>query len=166
MQNTNKFESEIEICKMGFVLTYKNKYTIKDQYKADISNKFIGFSIDGRATWQYSMDAKAQNIPVNCSIYCSDDVVFVSINGIGHGTLENFNKTTTEIDLALRAGATIITDNSINANRAYNKHAFGESGLRAYLQQNYPNAKETDLGIKPYSIWTLTTILNEENKLH
>lgn len=151
---------------MSFILTYKNKYTIKDQYKADISNKFIGFSVTGRATWQYSIDAKAQNILVNCGIYYNDDLVFVSINGIGHGTLENFNKTTTEIDLALQAGATIITDNSINANRAYNKHAFGESGLRDYLQQTYPNVKEIDLGIKPYSMWTLTAILNEENKLH
>lgn len=151
---------------MGFILTFKNRYTIKDQHKADIANKFIGFSVVGRATWQYSLDAKAQNIPVNCGNYYSDDFVFVSINGIGHGTLENFNKTTTEIDLALQAGAIIIIDNSINANRAYNKHAFGESGLRAYLQQNYPNVKETDLGIKPYSMWKLITILNGGNKLH
>lgn len=140
---------------MGFNLTYKNRYTTKDQYKADECNKFIGFSVEGRATWQYAKDAEAQNIPVNCGLYSNLDLVFVSINGKGYGTPENFGKTIKEIALALQAGATIITDNQINAERKYNNHAFGESGLRNFLMIKYKSIKKLDMKPLPYTTWKL-----------
>ncbi|NEW81267.1 MAG: hypothetical protein GZ094_02725 [Mariniphaga sp.] len=140
---------------MGFKLTYKNRYTTKDQYKAHVCNKFIGFSVAGRATWQYAEDAKAQNLPVNSGQYCESDIVFVSINGKGYGTSENFENAIKEIDLALKAGATIITDNQINAERKYNNHAFGEIGLRNFLMIKYKSIKKLDMKPLPYTTWKL-----------
>lgn len=152
---------------MSFRLTHIHKlYTRKDQYKADVANKYIGFSVEGkgRATEHYANDAASQNIPVNCGNYCSNDVVFVSINGIKYGTVENFNKTITEIDKALQAGAKIITDNASNAFRTYNNHVYGESGLRAYLLQAYSNIEEVDMNPVPYSIWQLKNIVENGSK--
>lgn len=142
---------------MGFQLTYKNHYTIKDQNKATIANKYIGFSVcgKGRATEQYAIDAANQNIPINCGSYTPEDVVFVSVNGGTYGTATNFNKTLAEIDLALQAGAIIITDNSTNAYRKYNNVNFGEGGLRNYLQDTYRHIEEHEIEEASYSIWRL-----------
>lgn len=144
---------------MGFLLTYKNQYTLKDQNKAAIANKFIGFSVPGkgRATEQYSKDAANQNIPVNCGFYESTDIVFVSVNGGGYCTDTNFYKTLAEIALALKAGASIITDNAKNAFRNYNNHAFGEGGLRIHLHETYRHILEQEIKEFQYSIWRLTT---------
>jgi hypothetical protein len=144
---------------MSFKLSYvKSSYTNKDQLKAAVSNKFIGFSVQGhgRATEDYMNDAIKQNIPVNCGKYNSADIVFVSINGIGYGIQENFDKTTTEVDIVLQSGATIITDNAVNAYRFYNNHIYGESGLRSYLLKTHPSITEMDMNPKPYSMWKLT----------
>lgn len=140
---------------MGFQLTFKNHYTTKDQNKATVANKFIGYSVNGckRATEQYAIDAANQNIRVNCGEYTSDDIVFVSVNGGEYGTATNFGKTVAEIDLALQAGASIITDNATNAHRKYNNREFGEGGLRKYLLNTYPQIAEEGKG--SYSIWRL-----------
>lgn len=139
---------------MPFILTSKNTpYTAKDQEKANIATKYIGFSVLGknRATELYYLDALAQNIPVNIGSYSKDDVVFVSINGKGYGCLENFNKTITEITIALQNSATIIIDNTEHAQRTYNNFEFGEQGIRNYLKSKYPsiNVKEE----KYFSRW-------------
>lgn len=141
---------------MGFQLTFKNHYTTKDQNKATVANKFIGYSVNGckRATEQYAIDAANQNIRVNCGEYTSDDIVFVSVNGGEYGTATNFGKTVAEIDLALQAGASIITDNATNAHRKYNNREFGEGGLRKYLLTNHLTIKECE--IDSYSIWVLS----------
>ena len=141
---------------MGFQLTFKNHYTTKDQNKATVANKFIGYSVNGckRATEQYAIDAANQNIPINCGEYTSHDIVFVSVNGGEYGTATNFQKTVAEIDLALQAGASIITDNATNAHRKYNNREFGEGGLRRHLLTTYPPIKECEF--ESYSIWVLS----------
>ncbi len=153
---------------MGFLLTYKNKHTLKDQSKAYIATKFIGFSVTGkgRATEQYGIDASKQNIPVNCGIYAPDDLVFVSINGGGYGTRINFYKTLAEIDLVLQAGASIITDTASNAHRNYNNHAFGESGLRIHLRESYRYIEEHEVKESCYTIWKLATSYNQLSYLN
>ncbi len=153
---------------MGFQLTHKNRYTAKDQNKATIANKYIGFSVSGkgRATEQYAIDAATQNIPVNCGTYTASDVVFVSLNGVGYGTAANFYKTLAEIDVALQAGASIITDNATNAYRNYNNHAFSEAGLRMHLRKTYRHIEEIQKQEMPYSIWKLTNAFRKLSHLN
>lgn len=93
--------------KVGFTLRGKNKYTPKDQKKADKATAFIGAGVAGSSTASYVEDAIKGGIPVNSGKYTADDVVFVSTNGKRSGRIP---ADLVEIGKAVAAGATILTD--------------------------------------------------------
>ena len=93
--------------KVGFTLRGKNKYTPKDQKKADKATAFIGAGVAGSSTASYVEDAIKEGIPVNSGKYTADDVVFVSTNGKRSGRIP---ADLVEIGKAVAAGATILTD--------------------------------------------------------
>ena len=89
-------------------------YSAKDQIKADKANKFIGQGSPRSSTAAY---AKAFGAKANVGEYTTADRVFVSAEGARAG-----RKTVDMVELqkALDAGATILTDDAANRNRPYN----------------------------------------------
>ena len=108
-------------------LPYKNHYTEKDQLKADICNKFIGRGSERSSTNAY---AKAYGDRANCGEYNKDDVVFVSAEGDRQGALTPYWD---ELDLAIEAQVTFITDPPWHRARNYNS---GERLVASYLKLN------------------------------
>lgn len=105
-------------------LTVTSPYTSKDQRKADMANKFIGRGSPRSSTAQY---AKDYGDMANCGIYSKADIVFVSAEGGRTGRLDpDFE----ELQRALDAGATIITDTPQHRSRPYN---VGERQVVQYL---------------------------------
>ena len=79
--------------------------------KGSLSNKFIGYGLEGSSTAEY---AKQAGDKANVGAYSQDDVVFVSINGKrGDETKrhELQDKTIAEALNALKAGAILVSDN-------------------------------------------------------
>ena len=109
-------------------LTTKTKHGFKDQKKADQANKFIGRGSANSSTNQYRKDYGDM---ANCGVYNEDeDIVFISAEGNRTGRIDpDFN----EINLAIKAKVTILTDNPYNRNRSYNK---GERQVAEYLQEH------------------------------
>ena len=107
------------------VLPRTSPYTAKDQAKSDKANKFIGRGSAASSTAAY---AKAWGVRANSGAYEATDTVFVSVEGArtGRKVLD-----TEELQRALDAGATIITDDAANRGRSYN---VGERTLAAYLK--------------------------------
>lgn len=108
-------------------LTTKNKYGEKDQAKADLATKFIGQGSETSSTNQYAQDFGDK---ANTGTYTADDTVFVSAEGARNNRIEpNY----TELDKAIQAGATFITDDQANRERPYN---VGEREVAKYLTDN------------------------------
>ena len=105
----------------------KNKYFAKDQAKADKANKFIGQGSENSSTNQYRIDYKEN---ANTGVYDSSDVVFTSAEGNRRGRkLPNYK----EIQKAIDAGVTFITDTLEHRERPYN---IGEREVADYLSKN------------------------------
>lgn len=109
-------------------LPFKNQYTAKDQEKSDKATKYIGFGVEGSSTENYR---KSWGLFANSSQYSKDDKVFVSVNGNTKNrvTIQD-GKFKKELDLAIDAGVTFISDNAEHRNRPYN---IGERELVEYL---------------------------------
>lgn len=111
------------------------RYTAKDQAKSDLANKFIGRGSPESSTEAYR---QAWDTRANTGTYSPEDVVFVSAEGKRTGRIEpDF----TEIDKAMKAGATIVTDKPADRNRPYN---VGEREVATHLiQRGYVEEGET-----------------------
>ena len=121
-------------------LTIRNSFGYKDQMKADIANKFIGRGSAASSTNQYAKDFKDM---ANTGHYVSSDVVFISAEGNRTGRLVvDFD----EIRKAVSAGATLVTDNPYNRNRAYNT---GERDVANFLKTH----GYTECPLTNYSTW-------------
>lgn len=114
----------------GFKLSPRGPFTPKDQLKADRATAFIGRGSATSSTNSYANDARAAGIPVNPGKYSASDVVFVSAEGARTGRLDPDLK---EIDRAMSAGATIITDPSDSA-AMKRDHNVGERAVMAHLK--------------------------------
>ncbi|UNU73304.1 hypothetical protein LU293_09615 [Moraxella nasovis] len=109
-------------------LTGKSPYLAKDQAKSDIANKFIGFGAKGSSTDVYRQDWGNK---ANTGSYTSTDKVFVSINGKRPNRI-GVEAYKAELDLAIQAGAVLITDKAYDRNRPFN---VGEREVAEYLNQ-------------------------------
>ena len=117
---------------VGFKLTPRGPFTPKDQLKADQATAFIGRGSADSATNSYANDARAAGIPMNAGKYSASDVVFVSAEGVRTGRLDPDLK---EIDRAISAGATIITDPSDSV-AMRRRHNVGERAVKAHLEKS------------------------------
>lgn len=149
-------------------LTPKSKYAYKDQYKADISNKMIGFGGKTSSTNKYSQDFGKQ---ANSGNYSPEDKVFVSVQG-GNSkeATSNLERTKEEVRVAAESGATFVTDNPSHAKRSYNIKGEGElarfleedmgyEGKPAYSPENKPDGMlDTDIP----TVWSKAEPVEEE----
>ena len=104
-----------------------NRFLSKDKAKWAKANKFIGRGSPGSSTQAYA-DGLGPKW-ANTGSYTSTDVVFISAEGNRYNRLD-FDKA--ELDKALNAGATIITD-SVDTGRR-RSHNVGEREVADYLQ--------------------------------
>jgi len=117
-------------------LTVTSAYTAKDQLKADQANKFIGRGSARSSTNQYEID---YGDLANTGNYTSADKVFISAEGNRSGRITpDFD----EILKAVKARATIITDNLYNRSRTYN---IGEREVAEFISSH--GYKEAPSGI-------------------
>lgn len=107
-------------------LTGTSPYLAKDQIKANTATKFIGQGSPRSSTNRYRQDFGQL---ANTGAYTSEDRVFVSVEGNRAGRLD---PPWQELDLAVEAGVTFITDNQYARNRSYN---IGERQVAKYLSQ-------------------------------
>ena len=106
----------------------KNLYLKKDQAKSDKANKFIGRGSAESSTARYLLDWQTQAPGMaNSGKYSKTDVVFVSAEGQRKGRIAPDFK---ELTLAIKAGATIITDIQKTRDTKYN---LGEKQVAAHL---------------------------------
>lgn len=104
-----------------------NPYFKKDLQKAVNATKFIGRGSIASSTNKYMLAAGKL---ANCSLYDSNDIIFVSVEGQRMGRLEpDFE----ELNLAIEAKATFIMDTEADRNRPYN---MGERQVAAYLKKH------------------------------
>lgn len=103
-----------------------NRYLPKDQAKAAKANKFIGQGAEGSSTAKYAEALTAQGV-ANTGNYTTDDVVFISANGNRSNRMP-FDQA--EVQLAVEAGATLITDTAADRARGFNT---GEREVAAFL---------------------------------
>lgn len=106
-------------------LTVTGPYTVKDQLKADVSNKFIGRGSASSSTAQYARDYGPM---ANTRSYTSEDVVFISAEGNRPGRI-GINKA--EIELAAECGVMFMTDGDLDRRRPYN---IGEREVQRFLK--------------------------------
>ena len=122
---TTTTTTEAGTSRTGVVLSGTGKHVTKDQDKADQATKFIGRGSKRSSTARYAADFGEL---ANSGNYTSDDVVFISAEGDRGGRVEpDFN----EIDLAIEAGASFITDVEAQRNTSFNK--VGEGKVAEYL---------------------------------
>lgn len=120
-------------------------YTAKDQVKANRANKFIGRGSLRSSTHAYAV---ALGSLANSGVYVHTDYVFVSAEGARSGRL---TPDYAEIDRAIAAGATFVTDNKPNRERAYN---VGEREVAAYLTAHgYDPLRYDEWGYPPFELW-------------
>lgn len=112
---------------VGFKLTTTGQYTSKDQLKADKATKFIGEGAANSSTAQYAKDAGDK---ANTGKYTKNDVVFISVNG---ARANRQAPNLVEIQKAIDAGATILTDKLSDRERSFN---VGEREVAAHLTKN------------------------------
>jgi len=105
----------------------KTRYFEKDNAKAARASKFIGRGSLNSSTRAY---AKACGARANCGVYSCSDTVMISAEGARRG---RFNPDFAEIQLAMGAGALILTDIPADRERAYN---VGERQVANYLARN------------------------------
>lgn len=110
----------------GVVLTGKSPYLAKDQTKADKATKFIGRGSEASSTAQYAKDFGNK---ANSGVYTAADRVFVSAEGNREGRV---NPDRAELDKAVAAGVTFITDAEADRKRLYN---VGERQVAKYLTE-------------------------------
>ena len=131
----------------------------KDQAKSDKANKFIGFGSPNSFTDLY---AKAWDDKANVGTYTKTDVVFVSINGNRKDRV-GIDAYTQELDKAIEAGATFITDTK--AYREGSKFNIGERELASYLEsKGYTEANENGVWTKNTDTVTEDTIDSNQAK--
>ena len=107
-------------------LPIKGQYGAKDQAKANICNKYIGFGVAGSSTDNYRI---AYGKEANTGEY-HQDIVFVSVNGGGREVpLEMYKE---QLILAKENDCTIVCDNEYHRNRSYNT---GERLIYALLME-------------------------------
>jgi len=112
-------------------------YSKKDAAKASMATQFIGEGGEGTSTKAYQeiYDDKA-----NTGTYEKGDAVFISVNGGNSKTKVNALKdgklagVYENIDKAMAAGATLITDTEKHRNRSYNQP--GEGAIAKYIQNS------------------------------
>lgn len=108
-------------------LVGSSPYLGKDQRKADRANKFIGRGSARSSTNSYRQCFGAL---ANCGVYTSSDKVFVSAEGMRSNRL---NLDYDELQRAVNARATFITDGPIDRARSYN---IGERDVASFLKLN------------------------------
>ena len=125
------------------ILSVSGRFTAKDQLKADIATRFIGRGSPHSSTNRYAADFGPL---ANSGSYKPSDRVFVSVEGNRLGRLK-FDAS--EIDKAVAASASFVTDNDYHTNRSYN---IGERELAAYLlSKGYSKNKFAN-----YNLWLKT----------
>ena len=112
---------------MAVTLTGNSPYLAKDQRKADIATKFIGRGSNASSTARYALCFGAL---ANCGSYDKKDVVFVSAEGNRGGRIPADLE---ELQHAIDAGATIVTDSIHDRMRPYN---VGEREVAQYLNRH------------------------------
>ena len=104
----------------GFKLSIDKKG--KDQGKADLANRFIGYGVKGTSTYQYEQDAKKAGIPINYEgVIDENTIAFVSVNGNNKASENAIYETIENAREVLENGGTIIMDSTSDANRSWNK---------------------------------------------
>lgn len=104
-----------------------NPYFSKDLKKAEKANKFIGRGSSVSSTNKYMV---AAGDLANCGLYTSEDIVFVSSEGMRKGRLQpNFE----ELAKAVNAKVTFVMDDDYNRNRPYN---LGERQVAEFLEKS------------------------------
>jgi len=122
------------------------KYIEKDIKKFSICNKLISRGTSGSSSDLYTKGMYL-NIPkenINCRDYNKNDIVGISVNGNRPNRI-SFDKEL--VDLAIKAGSTIVIDNQKNRLRQYN---VGEREIEKYLIKNNYECVEDD---EVRSIW-------------
>ena len=126
------------------VVPNKKPDMLKAVSKASISTKYIGYW--DWSTWMYREQVWRY---ANTWRYTSDDIVFTSINW--SVTLDNFNKTITEVSKAIDSWATILTDNAeYTAKSSYNKW---EKQLREFLSSKWIDYSEVNIDWQVIWVW-------------
>jgi hypothetical protein len=92
----------------------RSEYFDKDMVKAGMCNKFIGRGSSRSSTEAYR---KAAGTLANTGNYSADDWVFISAEGARVGRKDPDYD---EIELAMKANATIVVDDDKNRKRKYN----------------------------------------------
>lgn len=111
---------------MNIKLPNTSPWHHKDQAKADICTKFIGRGSSRSSTAAYAL---AFGELANCGSYSEDDIIFVSVEGNRRNRVP---LDASELQLAIDARASFITDNSYHRERTYN---IGERELADLLIQ-------------------------------
>lgn len=144
-------------------ITPANSVDKKAAIKGAMANKFIGFAdgIFNSSTGKYAQQAGDK---ANTGNYTSDDVVFVSIPGkrgnedVRH---QQQDKTITEALKALKAGATLLTDNkAYTENSTYNE---GEKRLAKALNDTGAVYSEIQKDNQTIGVWTINTNNSRSN---
>lgn len=149
--NTSNVTKELVNIKLVSPKGSSGFYLAKDQAKANISTQFIGKGSEASSTNAYRI---AYGNLANTMDYNSNDTVFVSVEGMRRNRVL-VTEIYPELNAAIQAGASIITDNTTNRTRAYN---IGEKELADYLTHKGYVENETE----GYSIWSEQTIELEE----
>lgn len=138
-------------------ITPANSVDKKAAIKGAMANKFIGFAegIFNSSTGKYAQQAGDK---ANTGNYTSDDVVFVSIPGkrgnedVRH---QQQDRTIAEALKALKAGATLLTDNkAYTENSTYNE---GEKRLAKALNNEGAVYSEIQKDNQIIGVWTINT---------
>lgn len=144
-------------------ITPANSVDKKAAIKGAMANKFIGFAdgIFNSSTGKYAQQAGDK---ANTGNYTSDDVVFVSIPGkrgnedVRH---QQQDRTITEALKALKAGATLLTDNkAYTENSTYNE---GEKRLAKALNDAGAVYSEIQKDNQTIGVWTISTNNSRSN---
>jgi hypothetical protein len=144
LNEEEKEEKKLSVSKKGFKLSIDKKG--KDQGKADLANRFIGYGLKNTNTYQYEQDARKAGIPVNYEGTIDENTIaFVSVNGNNKATDEAIFETVENAREVLEKGGTIIMDSTFDANRPWNKN--GEALVQEELGE--PTGQTT----KGYNYW-------------
>lgn len=138
-------------------ITPANSVDKKAAIKGAMANKFIGFAegIFNSSTGKYAQQAGDK---ANTGNYTSDDVVFVSIpgkRGNEDARHQQQDRTISEALKALKAGATLLTDNkAYTENSTYNE---GEKRLAKALNNAGAIYSEIQKDNQIIGVWTINT---------
>lgn len=132
--------------KKGFKLPVSYDKLKKDQGKADLANRFIGYGLPGTATHAYEVAAIEQNIPINYEgTYDENTVAFVSVNGNNKASAEAIDETIENAREILENGGTVVMDSTYHANSKWNINGEGE------VQEGL--GTPTGVTLKGYNYW-------------